>query len=76
MNFRTTFILGGIFLALLLLLAVAISIGPENGDQGRALFPDLLKATGVDVNPSENIVGLRVERSRPEVQELVLEQQH
>lgn len=72
MNFRTTFILGGIFLALLLLLAVAISIGPENGDQGRALFPELLKATGVDVNPSENIVGLRVERSRPEVQALVL----
>ena len=75
MNFRTTFILGGIFLALLLLLAVAISIGPENGDQGRALFPELLKATGVDVNPSENIVGLRVERSRPEVQALVLKRE-
>lgn len=72
MNYRTTFILGGIFLALLLLLAVAITIGPENGDQGRALFPELLKATGVDVNPGENILAVRLERTRPEKQTLVL----
>ena len=72
MNYRTTFILGGVFLALILLLAVAITIGPENPDQGRALFPELLKATGVDVNPGENILALRLERARPEKQTLVL----
>lgn len=75
MNYRTTFILGGIFLALLLLLAVAITIGPESGDQGRALFPELLKATGVDVNPGENILAIRLERSKPEKQTLVLKRE-
>ena len=72
MNYRTTFILGGIFLALLLLLAVAITIGPENADQGRALFPELLRSTGVDVNPGENILAVRLERTKPEKQTLVL----
>lgn len=75
MNYRTTFILGGIFLALLLLLAVAITIGPENGDQGRALFPELLKTAGVDVNPGENILAVRLERSKPEKQTLVLKRE-
>ena len=72
MNFRTTFILGGIFLGMLLLMVLAISVGPGVEDQGRLLFPELLKNAGVDVNPAESMVALRLERTRPVAQTIEL----
>lgn len=65
MNPRTTYILGSIFLAMLVLVGLAVFWGPAASDQGRHVFPGWHGATSVEANPADSVVRLRIERTEP-----------
>lgn len=65
MNPRTTYLLGGVFLAMLVLVALAVFWGPASPEQGRYVFPTWHSSTAVDANPADSVVRVRIERSEP-----------
>ena len=65
MNPRTTYLLGGVFLAMLVLVALAVFWGPATPEQGRYVFPTWHGSTAVDANPADSVVRVRIERSEP-----------
>lgn len=65
MNPRTTYILGGVFLAMLMLVALAVFWGPANPEQGRHVFPAWHASTALDANPADSVLRVRIERTEP-----------
>lgn len=70
MNPRTTYILGSIFLAMLVLVGLAVFWGPTASDQGRHVFPGWHSSTSVEASPADSVVRLRIERTEPAIETL------
>lgn len=65
MNPRTTYILGGVFLAMLVLVGLAVFWGPAGPEQARQLFPAWHAATAVDASAADSVVRVRIVRTEP-----------